>query len=59
MSGQESGSAHGTSKAADPFTKIRFHPHEGIMSFAPIRPGILKEIGSVVDGATAADGVTQ
>jgi len=34
----------------DPFTKILFNPHEGIMSLAPIRPGILKEIGTVTKG---------
>jgi len=34
----------------DPFTKIHFNPHKGIMLFAPIRPGILKEIGTVTKG---------
>jgi hypothetical protein len=35
--------------ADDPFTKIKFDPHKGLEMIAPIRPGVLKEIGHVVD----------
>ena len=31
----------------DPFTKIRFNPHKGLDMVAPIRLGVLKEIGSI------------
>jgi hypothetical protein len=59
MSSQESESSGGAleldRESVDPFTKIRFHPHEGIMSLAPIRPGILKEI----DAATQSHDATQ
>jgi hypothetical protein len=37
------------SEEQDPFTKIKFNPHIGIMTFAPIRPGVLKEIGPIVN----------
>jgi hypothetical protein len=38
----------------DPFTKIPFHPREGIMAFSPIRPGILKEIDPVTTSPDAS-----
>jgi hypothetical protein len=31
----------------DPFTKIPFHPRKGLDMVAPIRTGLLREIGTV------------
>jgi hypothetical protein len=42
-----------------PFTKIPFNPHKGIMTFAPIRPGVLKEIGTLATGPDATETVTR
>ena len=38
------------SEPPDPFTKIPFNPRKGLDMFAPIRPGVLKEIGQVDAG---------
>jgi hypothetical protein len=59
VSSDESEVSDGALEAAeqlvDPFTKIPFHPHKGIMTFAPIRPGVLKEIGAVTESPDATE----